>query len=34
MTEIIEALNMLEKEKSIDKAVMIDSIEKAIVYAC
>ena len=34
MTEIIEALNMLEKEKSIDKAVMIDSIEKAIVSAC
>ena len=34
MTEIIEALNMLEKEKNIEKAVMIDSIEKAIVSAC
>lgn len=34
MTEIIAALNMLEKEKNISKESMIDSIEKAIVSAC
>ncbi len=34
MSDIIEALNKLEKEKGISKQVMIDSIEKAIVSAC
>ena len=34
MTDIIAALNMLEKEKNISKELMIDSIEKAIVSAC
>ena len=34
MSDIIEALNMLEKEKGISKQTMIDSIEKAIVSAC
>ena len=34
MTEIIEALNKLEKEKGISKDVMIDAIEKAIISAC
>ena len=34
MTEVIEALNKLEKEKGISKEVMIDAIEKAIISAC
>ncbi|MCR5213190.1 MAG: transcription termination factor NusA [Eubacterium sp.] len=34
MSEIIDALNTLEKEKGISKRVLIDSIEKAIVSAC
>ena len=34
MTEIIEALNKLEKEKGISKEIMIESIEKAIISAC
>ena len=34
MTDIIAALNMLEKEKNISKELMIDSIEKAIISAC
>ena len=34
MSEIIEALNVLEKEKNISKEEMIESIEKAILSAC
>ena len=34
MSDIIEALNMLEKTKGIKKEVLISSIEKAIVSAC
>ena len=34
MSEIIDALNVLEKEKSISKEEMIESIEKAITSAC
>lgn len=34
MSEIIEALNVLEKEKGISKEDMIESIEKAILSAC
>ena len=34
MSEIIEALKVLEKEKNISKEEMIESIEKAILSAC
>ena len=34
MTEIIEALNMLEREKNISKEEMMLSIEKAVASAC
>ena len=34
MSEIIDALNQLEKEKGISKDVIMDAIEKSIVSAC
>lgn len=34
MSEIIEALNQLEKEKNISKDVLIDAIEKSLKTAC
>ncbi len=34
MSEIIEALNQLEKEKNISKEVIMDAIEKSLVSAC
>ncbi len=34
MSEIIDALNQLEKEKNISKEVIMDAIEKSLVSAC
>lgn len=34
MSEIIDALNQLEKEKSISKEVIMDAIEKSLISAC
>ena len=34
MSELIEALNQLEKEKDIDKEVIIEAIEASLLAAC
>lgn len=33
-TELMEALNILEKEKSISKAVLLEAIEQSLIQAC
>ena len=33
-TELLEALNILEKEKEISKEVMLDAIENSLINAC
>ena len=34
MSEIIEALNQLEKEKNISKDILLDAIERSLKAAC
>lgn len=34
MSELIDALNQLEKEKHIDKDVIMEAIENSLVAAC
>ena len=34
MSEIIEALNQLEKERNISKDLIMDAIEKSVQAAC
>ena len=33
-TELLEALNMLEKEKEISKETLLDAIENSLLNAC
>mgnify|MGYP000809400498 FL=1 len=34
MSEIIDALNQLEREKSVSKELVMEAIEKSLVAAC
>ena len=33
-TELMEALNILEKEKNISKEVLLEAIEQSLIQAC